>query len=586
MAALPPIQLMHNRECDQLGRLATEATAIVSASAVKQLLGVPIVNIHLAVSNGSRRRSHRRDSSSSRCLLHTLGSFPALSPECSVCVDGVRVTVAGRFLVIIGLVAAVSAALTASAHGARAQGLRIISADEFVRRIQAGETIDERDVIISGDVDLGPVGTVTRPIRCLNCDFQGEFDAPDVVFDRIVVLSGAHFFGQIDLRGAEFKDRFIVRRSDRTSVFEKFSLFSFATFDDTANFDESTFKVEGNFTSARFLGDASFAETRFLIHARFNQTAFGRQALFTSSSESGQPSSSGPCGAPVKGTISGQAVFTRTVFVGVADFRQRCFARLADFRSATFESRANFSLARFAAGARFDDTGFQGEAQFLATRFRQPVSFARASASRSLDFEDAVFDRVATFQGLAVSGSLSFDNAAFRGQIGLERLIAGGLQMNVSAVGRVAGSDTQARILALIEASDRDRGDLRSANDARYKLLSLENRRSSRNAAAGGSSVAPVTSPLGKGRSTRGTSAAQAPIEPQAPPHPPFHRAMAERVLRGAGRHGERGLPTQAAGAPRGPRAGRPLPSCRARLVRVPAVQGAIRLVPAGPGKF
>ncbi len=390
---------------------------------------------------------------------------------------------AGRAFSTVGVALLLTASLPLGARTATAQPAPInphtMSAAEFVRRVQAGETIDEQNLIVSGDVNLGSVGTVTRPIRCLNCDFRGRFDAPDVIFDRIVVLSGAHFFGQLDLRGAEFKDRFIVRRSSRASMFDQFSLFSFATFDDTAAFDESTFKIEGNFTSARFLGDASFAETNFLQHARFNQTAFGGQALFTSSGVGGHTRSPGPCGAPVNGTVRGQSIFTRAVFAGVADFRQRCFGGLADFSGATFESRANFSLATFASGARFDDTGFQGDGQFLATRFRQPFSFARASASRSMDFEDAVFAQDATFEGMAVSGSLSVDGSTFRGRVDLDRIIAGSLMMDVASVGRVTGVDTRARVLAMIETSDRIRGDLHSANDARYQLLSLENQRSS-----------------------------------------------------------------------------------------------------------
>jgi hypothetical protein len=354
-----------------------------------------------------------------------------------------------------------------------------MSAAEFVRRVQAGETIDEQNLIVVGNVNLAPIGTVTRPIRCLQCDFQGRFDAPDVVFSRIVVLSGARFFGQVDLRGAEFQDRLVVRSFIRAAVFQQLALFSLATFDDATAFDDATFNDEANFTSARFLGDASFVQTSFRSHARFNGTSFGGQALFTSSPQAGPQGTAGPCGAPVKGTVHGQAQFTRAVFAGVADFRQRCFGGLADFSGATFESRANFSLATFAFGARFDDTGFQGDGQFLATRFRQPVSFARASASRSMDFEDAVFARDATFEGMAVSGSLSFDGSTFRGRVDLDRIIAGSLMMDVASVGRVTGVDTRARVLAMIETSDRIRGDLHSANDARYQLLSLENQRSS-----------------------------------------------------------------------------------------------------------
>jgi hypothetical protein len=380
---------------------------------------------------------------------------------------------------MVGVVVTASLFVASTAGAVAAQPARQVAASELVRRLGAGQTVDETGLTVTGTLDLRSIGTVSAPLRCLNCDFLGDLIAPDVLFTRIVVLSGSHFFGTIDLRGAVFDDGFFVRTSSRPSTFDRFALFSLATFGDTAAFDGATFASEGNFTGARFLADASFVDTTFRGVARFNQTGFGAGALFSASTAGGGAPSSATCATTVGGSFQDVAVFTRTVFTGPADFRQRCFRGKADFSNAAFGSRANFSLSQFAAFASFDDVGFEGDALFLGTRFeRSSASFVQVSGARTMSFEDASFHGNVAFFGLAVSGALSFAHASFGGGVDLRKLIANDLTMDVETVKRIPDAVVQERVLALIESSARARGDVATANDARFKLLSLDGRQS------------------------------------------------------------------------------------------------------------
>jgi len=354
-------------------------------------------------------------------------------------------------------------------------GGRVIPASALVAQIRAGQTVDEQDVTVAGTVDLRSIPTVPRPIRCLDCDFTGKLIAPDVVFSRVVVLSGGHFFDPVDLRGAVFPEGLFLRTSSRPAELDRFSLFSLATFGTAAAFDGARFMDEGNFTSARFLGEASFVGANFRGVARFTQASFEGSALFSGTRVPADDVSVPTCAVPIGGTFGTVAVFARAVFASEADFRQRCFARGADFRSATFQSRANFSLGQLNGLAAFDDASFQGDALFLATRFGARASFVRVAAARSLDFEDADFHGISDLSGVAVSGSLSFRNTSFGGAMVMPNVIAGDIEMDPSAVQGVVGVGNREHALGLIETSSKNRGELAVANEAHYELLSLEN---------------------------------------------------------------------------------------------------------------
>jgi uncharacterized protein YjbI with pentapeptide repeats len=337
--------------------------------------------------------------------------------------------------------------------------------------------VDEHDLTVTGTLDLRSVGTVVQPFRCLDCQFMGPVIAPDVVFQRIVVLSGSQFHDRIDLRGAVFQHGLFVRTSRHASVFDGFSLFSLSTIADVAAFDGATFRDEANFTGVRFEGDASFVDTTFATVGRFTQASFGGSALFfTAPRPGGVPTVTG-CRTPVPGTFGTFGIFSRAVFTGPADFRLRCFAH-ADFRSATFHSKANFTQAQFRGPAAFDNSSMEGDGLFVSAIFQTEGSFVQVAVARSLDFEGASF-RAGDFSGLTVSGTLSFADTAFRSVVRMHRVVAAGLQLEPSNAERVMGLSDRERVLAIVESSATASGDLATANDAHFRLLSLENTRSS-----------------------------------------------------------------------------------------------------------
>jgi uncharacterized protein YjbI with pentapeptide repeats len=367
----------------------------------------------------------------------------------------------GRVLLALVLIAA---ATVPWARAASADVPGTIPAAELVQRLKAGRSVDEHDLTVTGAFDLRSVGTVSEPVRCLDCVFTGPFVAPDVLFQRIVVLSGSRFEGSIDLRGAVFQDGLFVRTSRHASTFEAFALFSLATVSDVAAFDGAVFRDEANFTGARFLGDASFVDTVFETNARFTQASFsGSAAFFSTPSAAARAPAPGPCPTPVQGTVGRVALFPRAVFAGPADFRLRCFEHGADFRSAAFHSRASFTQTQFVGLAAFDDASMDGDAVFASSRFQTGGSFVRLSASRSVDFEGAAF-RTADLSGMTVGGQLSLSGASLRRPIRMHRVLASELAMAPSNVARVEGAADQEHVLSMIESTAKSGGDLTTAN--------------------------------------------------------------------------------------------------------------------------
>lgn len=64
-----------------------------------------------------------------------------------------------------------------------------MSGDEFVQRA-GSEGIDAQGLTITGDVDLRDVDRVGHLVACRDCTITGSLRAADVVFERVVDLSG------------------------------------------------------------------------------------------------------------------------------------------------------------------------------------------------------------------------------------------------------------------------------------------------------------------------------------------------------------------------------------------------------------
>jgi pentapeptide repeat protein len=356
-----------------------------------------------------------------------------------------------------------------------------VSATSLVKRLSQGEVVDLAGIIVSGELDLRSVQAVRSPFRCIGCVFTGGILARDVIFQRILDLSGSRIDGSLDGRGAVFQSGFLFRgTADSQAEFSGPANLAQATFGDGTGFDRATFAGPSDFTGARFLGESSFADALFQADAVFDDVSFAGNTLFSSPTldETGTSESAASCPDPVVGAFLGAASFNRAAFRATADFRQRCFVGEANFQSATFGKRADFALTSFLSGASFDGASFESDGAFLASTFGTNASFLQVAASRSLVFEDAEFDGHAGFFRLAVSDTLSFQDTLFLDGVDLQRALVGNLMMDLADVAKVEGrTKGMLEVLALIEKSATGRGDLAVANDARFQLLVLQNAR-------------------------------------------------------------------------------------------------------------
>lgn len=356
----------------------------------------------------------------------------------------------------------------------------VVPATEIAGRLEEGEVIDLAGVTVTGELDLGDLQIVHSPLRCFGCVFTGSLLARDVIFERVLDLSGSQVDGSIDFLGAVFEGGLLLRGSpEHPARVSGPASFAQAAFGDGTGFDQATFADSSDFTGSSFLGDSSFADTLFEGDADFDDVSFGGNTRFSSLAGPGpaQPAELlGECLPPVMGAFGGIASFTQAAFRGAADFRQRCFSGAASFQGATFGERVDFAKANFHSDVVLDGASFESDASFLASIFETEASFLRVSASESLVFDDAIFGGEAGFFELAVSGTLSLQGSQFLDGVDLRRAPVGDLIMDLADVANVEGREGErGDVLALIETSAAERGDLALANDASFQLLALQN---------------------------------------------------------------------------------------------------------------
>lgn len=304
----------------------------------------------------------------------------------------------------------------------------VVPASEIARRAAVGEPLDLADAVIDGDLDLRVVTTFARPLRCLRCRFTGSFRASDVVFERVVDVTGSSFEGPVALasvlRGGAHFDR--ARFAGPVTL-------AFADALDDVSFDGARFHGDFAFDRGRVEGGASFADARFFRDASFDGAQFKARADFT------------------QAAFSGGSNFRRAVFGGAADFTLARFSLPADFDRAELRGGGSFRFATFGGEARFDG----------------------ASAGGALDFDGARLHADGSFEYLVSSGSLSLGGVRAGAALFMERISVEDLRMDVATVDAVRGRNPRKDLLKLIEVSATARDELTAANRARFRRLSL-----------------------------------------------------------------------------------------------------------------
>ena len=159
-----------------------------------------------------------------------------------------------------------------------------VAAAELVAAAADGQPVELDGAMIVGDLDLSSIETISRIFRCTRCTFNGSIASSNVIFERLVDLSGADVAGAVDFGGAIFRDAFLMRAVGErpTRVVGPVS-FSLATFGSRANFEGAQFGSDVDFRVTQFGGDATFADASIAGDARFDSASFAGRTQFNSS---------------------------------------------------------------------------------------------------------------------------------------------------------------------------------------------------------------------------------------------------------------------------------------------------------------
>jgi uncharacterized protein YjbI with pentapeptide repeats len=370
-----------------------------------------------------------------------------------------------------GVLAVVVVPLGASAAGAQTPGNpcsptgpATISADAVRTCLQAN-AVDASDLTVTGTVDLTSLGTVDHPIRCRRCHLQGDLRIADVTFTRAIDFDGVLIDGNIDARGATFQAPVLARaQPSAPSGVAGSADFSLATFADAVTFDDLSFGRSANFDGARFESSVSFQGAQFGADAQFERVAV--EGFFVLS---------GP------GAVQQKTSLRDGVFHGTVDLEARTFLGGLNGSGADFTGRTNLSNATFGASGGSDGLMLDGasfaDVDATGATFSSHASVRLAHAT-ALNLNQISALAGLSLQGTQVDGPASFDGAQLQGALDLQKFAASQIVLDIGALGNVASGPARRSILAKIENTARDAGDIQLANDARFRLLQVDGRNS------------------------------------------------------------------------------------------------------------
>jgi hypothetical protein len=382
-----------------------------------------------------------------------------------------------RSRAVAAVVASVGLALFVLAAPAVGASATTLTADEFLAEVVAGQPVERDGATIVGDLDLRSIDTARKVIRCTNCTFTGSVRASNVIFERVLDLSGSTIAGRFDFDGAIFRDTFLMRRTTlRDAAVAGVASFSLAAFHGRASFEGLQLGGDADFRVAQFLGDASFADADFGGEARFDSSIFSGLAQFSSSPADDDPNAGSlapGCSDPIHGVFGGAVSFAAVNFGQKADFRQRCFGGPATFASATFGA-ADFTLAVFHDTATFDDASIDGVASFRVVTFEGDLSFQHVVLRGPTDFESSILLGPTELFGTSAADSLSLDQITTAAPLELDKVRANGFEMDLDLLDQVQGEPVREDVLTMVEVSARARGDLGLANEAAFRRAEMQ----------------------------------------------------------------------------------------------------------------
>lgn len=345
---------------------------------------------------------------------------------------------------------------------------------EQVRACLATTGLDGKDIVVSDLLDLSPLGTVEHPIRCQRCRLEGGLRIADVTFTRAIDFDVVLIEGSVDARGATFQGP-LLARGDGTpaSGVTGDADFSLATFQDATTFDALRFEKSVTFDGARFGSSVSFEGTDIGGDAGFERVDITGFFVL-----SGPP----PSELQVRsGGIAGHTDMSDAVFHGPVDLSARRFAAGLDARGATFLARASLANATFGGDGAADGLNVDGatftELDAHGATFAGPAS-VRLVRAATLNLNQATALVGLSLQGTQVAGAASFDESQLQGSLDVEKFTAEQIVLDIGALSNVASVSAGRAILAKIERTARDSGDIPLANSARFRMLQIDGDRS------------------------------------------------------------------------------------------------------------
>lgn len=394
------------------------------------------------------------------------------------------------------------------------------SGSRIVRMVKAG-----RPVFVVGARIRGPIRLprlVRAPLVLRNSRIDGSLNGATSEFTNIVDLSGDHVRGAIDLSEARFDGPFVFRHTTTKTA----ARFEFARFTELAIFDGATFKGRTSFADAAFNGPARFDSATFAAPARFSSVSFAHPVDLEAATFAKLVSFAGAEFQSDADFIGAHFLhmsrFDGARFFGAAEFANAQFGPQqpkpgrpvlcangnyvwATFCNTRFNQEANFVVARFR-GVSFSGAHADGALDFSAAQFHGSRACASGSVTPSstgeADFSTTTFLARATFANAEFDCLANFDQArideldlneaqqletlwfprqrnsetpAQLGRIGVLRLGVG----DVRKIQVPISTDPPARrhelegVLQLVEDGARTAGDLKTANEARVRRLSL-----------------------------------------------------------------------------------------------------------------
>lgn len=401
-----------------------------------------------------------------------LGRHEATSAASADPVNGSRRSLFAIALVVASLtVLAVSRGAAAASHqNAAAPAAQTISGSQLGRLLEHQAVRLPTGALIEGDLKLS--GTIAHPLICRECQFTGDLDADGATLAGGVDLSGSVFTGKVNLSGTTIDNQLIasgavfhgivdLRRTRVTGPTDfsesRFDRAVVGGSDPTKPLRRTTFDGTLDFSLATFGDLVSLENTNFERSTVFRLAQFSSDAVFAG----------GASASPMD--------FSRARFGGASDFSDFEFKGSSDFEGVQFRGPADFSRATFNGALTFDGAHFLDDATFLSISVpAMPAnasiydSFRHVAVVGDLTFAFATISRGIDFENASATGTMSFDDAQLAAPLSLVNISARDFRMPVGSVMTAVPDSLRRPILGLVESSATSRGDLATANDAKY----------------------------------------------------------------------------------------------------------------------